>query len=140
MNESRRMTRHGPGRSKSKERFWRGHLVRQARSERTVRDYCAQAGISEPSFYAWRSALARRDSETGRVVASTPATGRRPPVGTRRSAGRPRFLPITIGASLAASVTSHVELVLPSGLLVRVPAQDAAVLQAVLELLEPRSC
>jgi hypothetical protein len=31
-------------------------------------------------------------------------------------------------------------MVLPSGLLVRVPAHDAAALRTVLELLEPRSC
>jgi hypothetical protein len=141
MNESRRVTGRGPARSRFKERFWRGHLSRQARGKLTVRDYCAQADLSEPSFYAWRSELVRRDSEGNRVAAGTPAAGRRPPASSRRSAGRPRFLPVTIrGTALAPSVTSQVELVLPSGLLVRVPAQDAAALRVILELLEPRSC
>ncbi len=40
----------------------------------------------------------------------------------------------------AGAAASHVEVVLPSGLLVRVPAQDTAALRTVLELLEPQSC
>lgn len=123
-------TGHGPARSAVKERLWRQHVSRHARSKRTVRDYCAEAGISEPSFYAWRSELARRDSATGRPARSEP-TARR---GTVTST--PRFLPVTI----APPIASHVEVVLPNGLLIRVPAQDTAALKTVLELLEQRSC
>jgi hypothetical protein len=126
MSESRRPT----GRSEAKERIWRQHVERQRRSKLTVRDYCAQAGISEPSFYAWRSELARRDSVTGQPARSEPKAPR------RTVTSSPRFLPVTI----APLVASHVEVVLPSGLLVRVPAQDTAALRTVLELLEQRSC
>jgi hypothetical protein len=48
----------------------------------------------------------------------------------------PRFLPVRI----ASAVASHVEVVLPSGLLVRVPAHDATALRTVLEVVEDRSC
>lgn len=135
MNDSQSPTGRGPGRSEAKERFWRQHVERQRRSKLPIRDFCAQAGISEPSFYAWRSELARRDSETNRLAASKPRARKRKPVST------PRFLPVTIAGHLpAGAVASHVEVVLPSGLLVRVPAHDPAALRTVLEHLEPRSC
>lgn len=130
MSNEQRPTGHGPSRSLAKERFWRQHVSRYARSKLTVRDYCVEAGISEPSFYAWRSELARRDDVTGRAARSEPTAPR------RTATSPPRFLPVTI----APPVASQVEMVLPSGLLVRVPAHDAAALRTVLELLEPRSC
>ena len=52
----------------------------------------------------------------------------------------PRFLPVTIAGTRCGAAARHVEVVLPSGLLVRVPAQDTAALRTVLEFLEPRSC
>jgi hypothetical protein len=130
MSESRRPTGHGPGRSEARERVWRQHVERQRRSERTIRDYCAQSGISEPSFYDWRSELARRDSVTSPPARSESKVPR------RTSTSTPRFLPVTI----TSPVVSYVEVALPSGLLVRVPAQDTAALRTVLELLGPRSC
>jgi hypothetical protein len=130
MSELQRPSGRGPSRSAAKERIWRQYIERQRRSKLTVRDFCAQSGVSEPSFYAWRSELARRDSVTGRPA-------RREPTAPRRSVtSTPRFLPVTI----TPPVASHVELVLPSGLLIRVPAQDTAALRTVLELLEGRSC
>ena len=130
MSNAQRSTGHGPAPSAAKERMWRQHVSRHGRSKLTVRDYCAQAGISEPSFYAWRSELARRDSVTGRPARSEPKASR------RTVTSKPRFLPVAI----APLVASHVDVVLPSGLLIRVPAQDASALRTVLELLEQRSC
>ena len=51
----------GPARSAAKERYWRKHVGDQARSGLTARAYCQRKGLSEPSFYAWRRELARRD-------------------------------------------------------------------------------
>ena len=34
--------------------FWRGQLEAWHRSNLTQRDYCAQHGLSEKSFYRWR--------------------------------------------------------------------------------------
>lgn len=126
MSDSRRPTGRGPARSKTKERWWRQQVARQRRGKLTVRKYCAQAGISEPSFYAWRSELARRDSVMGRPAHDQPIVS--PPAAN--------FLPVTIGPV----ATGPLEVVLPSGLVIRVPAQDAAALRTVLELLEPRAC
>jgi hypothetical protein len=125
----------GPGRSQAKERIWRQHVERQRRSKLTVRDFCADAGISEPSFYAWRRELARRDSESGQPARRNPKAPQRTAIPT------PRFLPVAIaGYPPAGAVALHVEVVLPSGLLIRLPAQDTAALRTVLEFLEHRSC
>jgi hypothetical protein len=134
MSESQRRTAgRGPGRSQAKERSWRQLVERQRRSNLTVRGFCAQAGISEPSFYAWRSELARRDSDAGQPVPSESQTARPTAPST------PRFLPVTI-TEYQRAAASHVEVVMPSGLLVRVPAQDTAALRTVLEVLEQRPC
>lgn len=110
-------------RSAQKERFWRGQIEGQAACELTAREWCQREGLSEPSFYAWRRELAKRDRER-LAAASSPA---------RQSAG---FLPIRL-TSFAAS---HVELQLTSGLVIRVPVQELAALRAILEILEPRPC
>ena len=130
MSSAQRSTGHGRAPSAAKERMWRQHVSRHGRSKLMVRDYCAQAGISEPSFYAWRRELARRDSVNGRIARSEPTAPRRAVTAT------PRFVPVAI----APSVASQVDVVLLSGLVIRVPAQDTAALRTVLELLEPRPC
>jgi len=148
----------GPGRSVAKEQLWRRHVARQAKSKQSVRDYCAAADISEPSFYAWRRELAQRDAAAGsppaqdqradlpapradlpapRADRPAPRTGRRGPRTVRPSTGlRPRFLPVTISPPSGHSI----EAVLASGLILRVPAHDAVALRMVLDLLEGRAC
>ena len=44
----------------SKERFWRMQVRRWRTSGLSVRAFCAEQGLSEPSFYAWRRTLAGR--------------------------------------------------------------------------------
>ena len=51
----------GPQRSRAKERFWRGHVARQAAGAFSIRAYCERHSLAEPSVDAWRRALARRD-------------------------------------------------------------------------------
>lgn len=66
----------GSVRSAEKEAYWRGHVDSQASSGDTIRGYCRQHGLSEPSFHSWRRELQKRDAQ------------RRLPVGgTARSAG-----------------------------------------------------
>jgi hypothetical protein len=45
-----------------REEFWRRLVAGQPTSGRSIRDWCIQHGVSEPSFYAWRKELARRDA------------------------------------------------------------------------------
>lgn len=52
----------------SKERFWRRLMRQWRRSGLSIRDFCAEQQISEPSFFAWRRTIAQRDAEAARLV------------------------------------------------------------------------
>jgi transposase-like protein len=95
------------------ERRWRDLIARWERSDLTVRDFCSEHRISEPSFYAWRRELAARDRKP------RPAT---PPV--------PTFVPVRVAPPAV------VEVVVPTGVVVRVPvgADPAAVARLVAAL------
>jgi hypothetical protein len=54
----------GPHRDPDKQTFWRKTLKEQAGSGRSVRGFCADRGLSEPSFYSWRRAIAQRGGQT----------------------------------------------------------------------------
>jgi hypothetical protein len=58
-----------------KERFWRSMVKRQRQGGATVRAFCREQGISEPSFYAWRKELQRRDGERSIGVGSVAGAG-----------------------------------------------------------------
>jgi transposase len=61
-------------RDQAKERYWRKHLAAWRRSGRSVRAYCADEGLAEASFYAWKRILIQRDRRGDTVaVAETPA-------------------------------------------------------------------
>ena len=145
--------RSGAGRMLATEQLWRQRVAQQPRSKLSIREFCQRAGVSEASFYAWRRELARRDADAGQSAAIEPALASRqaePALSKSGMAGgraisQPRFLPVAIdgnapAASPAPTSANHVELLLPSGLVVRVPAHELAVLQAVLELLERPTC
>src|SRR6056297_1569864 len=51
-------------RSAEKEAFWRMVMEEHRNSGWTIKDFCKRQGISEPSFYAWRKRLEKRDAET----------------------------------------------------------------------------
>lgn len=124
-------------RSAEKEQFWRGQVEGQAASGMTVRAWCQRERISEPSFYSWRRELARRTP----VVSVSRPTQRKPLATGRRASSdagpeSADFLPIRLTAAAASSV----ELELPSGLVIRVPAHETAALRTILEVVEPRPC
>jgi len=50
-------------RDAGREGVWRRTIRRQAHSGLSVRAFCRRAGVTEPSFYAWRRTIARRDGE-----------------------------------------------------------------------------
>jgi hypothetical protein len=139
-------------RDPAKERSWRRWLRLWRRSGLTGRDFCAAHGLSEPSFYAWRRELARRDLET--ATPTTAAPPRPPPPRPRRQArtARPRpttpapataaavplFLPLT---PTAAPPSAAIELLLAQGRLLRVhPGFDAELLRQLLRVLEEPTC
>lgn len=101
----------------SKEQFWR-RVMRQWRgSGLSVRAFCEERGLSEPSFYGWRRTLAERDAA---VV---------------------RFVPVQVAPEPTAATddgsAGAVELVLGAGRRLRVgPGFDGPTLTRLLALLE----
>jgi hypothetical protein len=79
------------------ERRWRELLADHARSGLSIRAFCDQRRLNEANFYAWRRELAKRDAGRAKIAA-------------------PTFVPVQVMPSTA------IEVVLPAGLLVRVPA------------------
>jgi hypothetical protein len=104
-------------RSARKERFWRTVLRQWRRSGLSVRAYCHEHGLSEPSFYAWRRTLASCESQ---AVSFVPVR-----------VAEPGPSPATDGSAGA------LELVLDAGRRLRVgPGFDAPTLRRLLALLE----
>lgn len=48
-------------RNAEREAFWRGEVASHTASGLSVRRFCQERGLSEPSFYAWRRTLQDRD-------------------------------------------------------------------------------
>ncbi|MFM8532617.1 MAG: IS66 family insertion sequence element accessory protein TnpA [Acidimicrobiia bacterium] len=131
------MASQGAPRNGAKERFWRRLFQQWRRSGMTIRDFCAEHDVSEPSFFAWRRTIAERDRQHGRSK-SCPGDG-----GEKTHA--PTFVPLRVVSPPAGSpgaAGTALEVVLPSGGIVRVPAGfDPATLRQLLDVLErDRSC
>ena len=112
-------------RDRGKEQFWR-RMMRQWRcSGLSVRAFCAEHGLSEPSFFNWRRTIAERDNQD---VAKMPRAARKN--------ARPTFVPVRV---LAASAL--LEVAFERGRVVRVPRGfDADTLRQLLAVLEERPC
>lgn len=94
-------------------------ISEQNRSGLSVRGFCRREGLSEASFYFWRRTLAERGAQ---------ASDREPA----------SFVEVTPAASepSAPTAAAALEVLLPGGVVVRVPAEfDAALLRQVVEVL-----
>ena len=117
-----------------KARSWRRWIAEQRKSRLSVRAFCAEHQLSEPSFYAWRRTLAQRKGGPQR---HSPGTRTR----TRRRNTKPAFVNLTTrGATpLAAGLflpAASLELVHPCGHVLRIAAScDAQTLSMVLTVL-----
>jgi hypothetical protein len=101
----------GKPREARKERQWRQWIAAWQASGLSVRAFCARHRLAEPSFYAWRKKLTRRD------------------------AAAPAFVPVQVVPDEAAA--GGVTVVLAGGRTVRVsPGFDAATLRRVVAVLE----
>jgi hypothetical protein len=105
--------RRGAERDGAKEAFWRRVIEGFDASRDTVRSWCAEQGVSEPSFYAWRRELAARD----RTIQDRAV----------------RLLPVEITPSEPTTIAIE----LSGGLRLSVPLEH---LHEVLEVLERRRC
>lgn len=117
-----------PGqRDSEREQFWRRTIEACARSGDTIRRFCADRGLNEPSFYAWRRELRRRDAERN-VPTRVPNTGRR---------AAARFVPLTVKPP---APSSSIEIV-RGGTTIRFPRDvDAGLLAGVLEAIGRFPC
>jgi hypothetical protein len=53
---------HGKPRDVRKEQQWRRWLRLWPKSGLSVQAFCAQHGLAQPSFYAWRRVIGQRDA------------------------------------------------------------------------------
>lgn len=124
------MAQRGARRDSSKERFWRRLLRLWQRSGRTIRDFCAEHEVSQPSFYAWRRVIAERDQQRRQFKADDDVDPHVP------ADGEASFVPVRI---LSEAACTAFEVVLNSGRVVRVPANfEAASLRQLLAIVEEK--
>lgn len=110
-----------------KEQFWRRMLKLWKHSGLSVRAFCQQHDLAEPSFYSWRAVIARRDQANPQPADTAP---------NATAPTLPLFLPIRLAAPPAP-----LEVLLADGTLLRVPADfDAASLQRLLAVLRGAPC
>ena len=115
-----------------KQQHWLEHIQRWQSSRLSVRDYCDRFGLSQASFYLWKRTLRQR----GLLPGTRPSATRSP---RARAPQAPRFLPVALSGLDAAA--GRIELVLPDGCTLRVPAGfDAPSLRQLLALLRERPC
>jgi transposase-like protein len=101
---------------------WRQLVQRWQHSGQSIRDFCRQHRLSEPSFYYWRRRLAPQQ----------PPLETTPPAVT--------FLPLEVHPQ-TTQPPAVLELVLSHGCLMRVPAGfDPSTLRTVLALLKEDVC
>jgi transposase-like protein len=108
-----------------KERFWRELLSEFDPKRTSIRQWCADHGVSEPSFYAWRRELESRDRKRAR---------------SSRPKQRVSLIPVRVQpASHSAKDRPATRLVvdLPGKVRLYVTIEQ---LPGVLDVLEARSC
>lgn len=108
----------------STEAVWRDRLARFGKCKLTVKEFCRQEGVSDPSFYQWRKRLEKDppDSKHFRRMGgrSTQAEKPQPFVPVRVSSAK--VLTSSLGSVLA-------EVEFPNGIRIRVPATHAEALR-----------
>ena len=108
---------HARRRSEQREQFWRTTLAAWEKSGQSIRAFCARRGVSQPSFYAWRRTLGKR--------------ARPQPL----AQNGPTLVPLRVVSDAV------LEVVLPAGVVVRVPAgADAAAVARLVAALGAASC
>lgn len=124
-------------RSAAKEQYWREVIYGWRGSGGSVRQWCLQRQISEPSFYSWRRTLSERDAAAG---------SEQPLRRKSRKSAPAAMIPVEIVPSSDQQQLAPLEITLGGGihLLVRAHCQ-AALLREALEAFrperqEPASC
>ena len=110
---------------------WRKRIAGQQQSGLTVAKFCRRESVSQATFYSWRRKLqsprAKKTSGHQKEVARTNREGQSP--ATRSS------LPFVQLPLSAPSSCPWIEVVLAEGTVIRLPQQNLAALQTVLQTL-----
>ena len=95
-----------------------------SQSNKSVREFCIEQRISSWTFYSWRKRLQRGNLQPS-PKASTPVS---------------LFSPVTLAAaSTHTTPTDHVEVVLPEGVLFRIPCHASAeIIRATIDCIRGR--
>jgi hypothetical protein len=124
------MARQGAPRNSDKERSWRRLIQQWRRSEQTIRDFCVEHEVSEPSFFAWRRTIAERDRQRGRPGSNAGGDG-------EKTQDPPAFVPLRVVSTVSTPAGTPFEVVLRDGCIVRVPAGfDPTTLRQLLTILK----
>jgi len=108
----------------STEAVWRDRLARFGKCKLTVKEFCRQEGVSDPSFYQWRKRLEKDPPDSKHI---------RRMGGRSTQAEKPQpFVPVRVSSakvltSSLGSVLAEVEF--PNGIRIRVPATHAEALR-----------
>ena len=103
----------GRKQSESAEVVWRNRLTRFDKSNLTVKQFCHQEGVSNPSFYKWRTRLMK--GTQGAKAAGKPSS--------KQADFMKPFVPVSVSGSSLAEVE------FPNGVRIRVPATNAEALR-----------
>jgi hypothetical protein len=112
---------------------WRERIARQRRSGLTVAEFSRQEGVSTASFYHWRQQVG------GRSAPRAQRTSHQRPLRTRASSAARGMAVAPAEATFvqvplpSASGNPWLELMLTDGTLIRLPHQNLAALQTVLQ-------
>jgi len=109
-----------------KRREWCERLRRFARWGGTVAEFCDAERVSAPSFYQWKRKLAGSGAEADRETGRCAGPDRQPASESSRT-----FIPVQLFSATSASSTT-VEIELPNGALIRLPASDRQLLTAAI--------
>jgi hypothetical protein len=118
---------------------WKQRLREFRRGTASVVEFCERAGVSPASFYQWRQKLGSAASSRSVAEQQRPSKTSAMP---RDATASMKFLPVELIGPRNSEV---VEVLLPSGIRVRVPSRDQEALRTVLETLasnrrEDRAC
>ena len=103
---------------------WRRRLERFSNWSGTVAEFCRREGVTQGTFYLWRKRLPREGASSGAVGSVLAPEAVRPTSDAQRVAS---FVELSLTGRAAM-----VEIELPNGAVVRVPAEHEATLRVAI--------
>ena len=119
-----------------KERVWREVLRQQSDSGQSVRAFCRERQLTESAFYFWRRELKQREVSEQVLRADRSASDVEKKVDAK---GGDLFVPV-VAEPVCKTTAASVEMILPSGAVLRWPGGDVNALAEAIAALEDRLC